>query len=71
MSIPDSSHPCWGKLADGGATRIRTQHLGMQLLIKRLERSSESPSQKAGEFRSFFAKWEPTLGSEIQQLARL
>lgn len=71
MALPSSDHPCWQKLASGGASRLRTQHLGMQLMIKRLERSTDPIGSKAQEYRAFFAKWEPTLGDEIQQLQRL
>lgn len=71
MALPGPDHPCWQKLASGGAARLRTQHLGMQLMIKRLERSGDAVAAKAEEYRAFFAKWEQTLAEEIQQLYRL
>ena len=71
MTIPASSHPCWQRLASGGLTRLKTQHLGTQLMTKRLERSSEPVHAKAAEIHAFFAKWEKVLPNEIQQLTSI
>ncbi|MBL8307729.1 MAG: hypothetical protein JNM33_13610 [Rubrivivax sp.] len=68
MAVPAPNHPCWQRLAAGGLSRIKTQHLGTQFMTKRLERSTDPVSQKAAEIHAFFAKWERVLGQEIQQL---
>lgn len=71
MAIPSSSHPCWTRAASGGLARIQTTNLAMQLLVKRLERSTDPAPQKASEIQAFFAKWERILPTEIDQLNRL
>lgn len=71
MSLPPANHPCWQRLASGGLSRLRTQHLGTQLLTKRIERSTDPVSVKAVEICAFFVKWERTLQQEVQQLASL
>lgn len=71
MAVPDPSHPCWQRLATGGLARIKTQHLGTQLLTKRLERSSDPLPVKVQEIQAFFSKWERTLSAEIQQFASI
>jgi len=68
MPIPSVNHPCWQKLANGGLARLKTQHLGTQLLTKRLERSTDPITVKVNEIHAFFTKWERVLPSEIQQL---
>lgn len=71
MAIPAPQHPCWQKLASGALAKIKTQHLGTQLMTKRLERSSDPVAQKAAEIHAFFAKWEKALPTEVQQLTTL
>lgn len=71
MSIPDKSHPCWQRLASGGLARLKTQHLGMQLMTQRLELSKSPLDEKAGEIHAFFCKWERSLGSELKQLSSI
>ena len=71
MSLPPVNHPCWQRLATGAFSRLKTQHLGTQLLAKRLERSTDPTPQKAGEIHAYFVKWERTLAAEIQQLAAI
>jgi len=71
MAVPAPNHPCWQKLANGGMTRLKTQHLGTQLMTKRLERSTDPAAVKAAEIHAFFAKWERALVPEVQQLATL
>lgn len=71
MPLPASSHPCWLKLANGGFSKLKTEHLGTQLLAKRLERSPDPASAKAAEIQAFFAKWERTLTNEINQLTSI
>lgn len=68
MAIPDPNHPCWKRLADGAVTRIKTQHLGTQLLCKRIERSSDPLATKVADMHAFFTKWERILPNEVQQL---
>lgn len=71
MSIPPSTHPCWQRLAAGTLSRMKTQHLGTQLMIKRLERSNDPVPVKAQEIQAFFTKWERALSAEVQQLTTL
>lgn len=71
MALPAPNDPCWRKLAEGALGRLSTQHLGTQLMSKRLERSKDSTQVKAAEILAFFTKWERILGNEIQQLTRL
>jgi hypothetical protein len=71
MALPAPNHPCWQKLATGGLMRLKTSHLGTQLMAKRLERSTDPVGAKAAEIQAFFAKWERVLAAEIQQLATL
>lgn len=71
MTVPSAEHPCWQRLAAGALARMQTQHLGTQLMIKRLERSNDPPAAKAREIHAFFARWERALSQEVQQLTRL
>lgn len=71
MVIPPPTHPCWQRLAGGALSRLKTQHLGTQFLIKNMERSKDSPHDKALAIRAYFTKWERLLAPEIQQLTTL
>jgi hypothetical protein len=71
MTIPALTHPCWQRLANGGLTRLKTQHLGTQLMTKRLERSTDPVHAKAAEIHAFFSKWERALPNEVQQLTSI
>lgn len=71
MAVPPLNHPCWQRLVDGALSRLKTQHLGTQLLIKRIQRSPEPATTKMGEIHAFFAKWERALPNEVQQLTFL
>jgi len=71
MAVPALNHPCWSRLADGALSRLKTQHLGTQLMTKRLQRSADPVHLKAAEIHAFFAKWERALSAEIQQLTAL
>lgn len=71
MSLPPNTHPCWQRLASGGITRLKTQHLGTQLLAKRIERSADPLPTKVREIQAFFTKWERALPTEVAQLATL
>ena len=46
MAIPSPTHPCWSRAAGGGLARIQTSNLALQLMVKRLERSTD-PAQPA------------------------
>jgi hypothetical protein len=69
MSVPASNHPCWQRLASGAIARLKTQHLGTQLMTKRIERSADPVNVKASELHAYFAKWERALPTEVAQLA--
>ena len=71
MALPSPTHPCWSKAASGGLARIQTSNLALQLLVKRLDRSTDPASQKASAIQAFFAKWERILGAEVEQLNRI
>lgn len=71
MAIPPLNHPCWQRLAAGGLTKLRTQHLGTQLLAKRMERSTDPLPARAAELHAFFTKWERILPTEVAQLSTL
>jgi len=71
MTLPAANHPCWQRLATSGTQKLKTQHLGTQLLLKRLERSADPVPAKAAELHAFFTKWERILANEVQQLATL
>jgi hypothetical protein len=71
MALPSNTHPCWSRAASGGLARIQTSNLAMQLLAKRIERSTDPVSQKAAEIQAFFVKWERILASETDQLNRI
>ena len=71
MSLPGPSHPCWTRLASGALKRIRTEHLGTQLLIKQLERSTDPVPAKAAAIHGFFSRWQRCLGNEVDQLMSL
>lgn len=69
MAIPPPESPCWQRLAGGGLARIRTSNLGVQMMVKRLERSPAPVPDKAREVHEFFLKWERGLADEISQFA--
>lgn len=71
MALPPANHPCWTRAASGGLSKLRTEHLGTQLLTKRLERSADPLPQKVSEVIAFFTKWERILPNEISQLQTL
>ncbi|MDZ7895797.1 MAG: hypothetical protein U5M50_13060 [Sphingobium sp.] len=68
MAIPQATSPCWLRLASGGLSKLQTQHLGTQMLKKRIELSHASPADKAREIYEYFSKWERILTDEIAQL---
>jgi len=68
MSVPGPNHPCWNRLAGGALARIKTQHLGTQLMTKRLMNSPDPLASKATEIHAYFVRWERVLTHEIEQL---
>lgn len=58
-------------MASGGMSRLKTTHLGTQMLAKRLERSSDPVQAKASEIHAFFAKWERVLTAELAQVTTI
>jgi hypothetical protein len=68
MAVPPLNHPCWHRLAGGALSNIRTQHLGTQLMSKRMQRSADPVEVKAAELHAFFSKWERALANEVSQL---
>lgn len=71
MAIPAPHHPCWRKLVSGALEKLKTEHLGTQLLIKRMFRSSDPDTAKASELHTYFTKWERILPGEVAQLTTL
>ena len=71
MSLPPNNHRCWQRLASGGLASVKTNFLGLQLMVTRLSRSPATPAAKEVEIRTFFTKYEHALGNEIEQLAKL
>lgn len=71
MPVPAPNHPCWQRLANGAIANIKTQHLGTQLMAKRVQRSTDPIPVKAAELHAFFARWERALPAEVQQLTTL
>lgn len=71
MPIPPSTHPCWARLAAGGAARLQTRQLGLQLLFKRIADPKLTPIDRAREVYAFFEKYHSILKGEIEQLERI
>lgn len=71
MAIPAPNHPCWLKLANGALEKLKTEHLGTQLMIKRITRSADPAAAKASELHAYFSKWERALSREVAQLTIL
>ncbi len=71
MAVPAQNHPCWQKLANGSLANLKTEHLGTQLVAKRIVRSTDPLPARAAELHAYFAKWERILTKEIAQLLSL
>ena len=71
MAIPPPGHPCWQKLANGNLANIKTEHLGTQLMAKRIARSADPLPAKIAELHAYFTKWERILPNEVAQLTTL
>ena len=71
MTVPALNHPCWSRLAGGAIAKLKTQHLGTQLMSKRIQRSTDATPVKASELHAYFTKWERVLPTEVLQLASL
>lgn len=71
--IPNPTQPCWQKLASG-KTPLKTDNLGLQMLLKRLHgKLGAAPleadlRQAASELHAFFVKYEKILANEIKAL---
>lgn len=71
MAVPAPSHACWQKLANGSLANLKTDHLGTQLMTKRIIRSTDPVAAKAAELHAYFTKWERILANEVAQLSTL
>ena len=71
MAIPPPGHPCWQRLASGSLANIKTEHLGTQLMAKRISRSADPVPAKIAELHAYFTKWERILPNEVAQLTSL
>jgi hypothetical protein len=71
MSLPPLTHGCWKRLVSGGAARLKTDQLALQLLCSRMERSDAPLDKRVGEVMAFFTRFERILGREIAQLNTL
>jgi len=71
MAVPAPNHPCWQKLASGSLANIKTEHLGTQLMAKRMARSADPVPARAAELHAYFTKWERILTNEVAQLTSL
>ena len=71
--IPDKSSACWREIVSGKRV-IQTQMLGLQMLLKRMQRhlaASPDPATvqvSAQEVHAFFVKYESSLANEINSL---
>ncbi len=71
--IPNKSNSCWRELAVGKKL-IQTQTLGLQMILKRVHRStSATPNESTmlvaiDELHAFFVKYEKMLDDEIKSL---
>ncbi len=71
MEIPDSTHPCWQKLALQQAPGFAPKQLGLQFLFTRLSHERMTPADKAREIHAFFVRYQRILTWEISELQRL
>ncbi len=71
MALPAPSHPCWERLANGKLANIKTDHLGTQLMAKRMARSTDPLATRAAELHAYFTRWERVLVNEVAQLTSL
>jgi hypothetical protein len=69
--LPPPTHPCWTRLVKGAPSKLKTELLALQLLIKRLETAEISDGEKARELHSFVSKYHRILASEIAQVRSL
>lgn len=71
MSIPDSTHLCWQKLASNSVPGFTPKQLALQLLFTRLKNETMSVRDKADAIHAFFVKYEKILTAEMNQLRDL
>ena len=71
--IPNKSNHCWRELAVGKKL-IQTQTLGLQMILKRVNRSTSTTPNEAtiliaiDELYAFFVKYEKMLTEELKSL---
>lgn len=71
--IPDKSSACWRELVTGKLP-LKTEMLGLQMLLKRLQRRLQSAAAgsdtgaAAEEVHAFFVKYQGSLENELRSL---
>ncbi|BDU72807.1 hypothetical protein [Mesoterricola silvestris] len=71
--IPDKANPCWRHLVTG-KNPLQTEMLGLQMLLKRMQRRLVGPhtdadvTAAAEEVHGFFLKYEGSLANELRHL---
>jgi len=71
--IPEKSSPCWRQLVTGQHT-LKTEMLGLQMLLKRMQRRTLGPHTEADvtaaaeEVHAFFVKYQGSLANELSSL---
>jgi hypothetical protein len=71
--IPDKANPCWREMVTGKRS-VQTQMLGLQMILKRMQRHLASSPDDAAiqaaahEVHGFFLKYESSLSNEIKSL---
>jgi len=71
MNIPPETHPCWARAAQKGSAAFCTKQYALQMLLKRLEKSSLPTPAKAAALFRYFSKYQMILPSELAQLRKL
>jgi len=71
--IPEKSSPCWRQLVTGQRP-LQTEMLGLQMLLKRMQRRTLGPHTEADvasaaeEVHAFFVKYQGSLANELRSL---
>jgi len=71
--IPEKSSPCWRQLVTGQRP-LQTEMLGLQMLLKRMQRRTLGPhtaadvASAAEEVHAFFVKYQGSLANELRFL---
>ncbi len=66
--IPSENAPCWQKLIDG-QLEIKTDAIGLQMMIERIKRSTVGREDGSKILRQYFVRHQPALRNEILQLS--